>query len=166
MSEKPPVPTIEDLLPGDCLLYAPGRCSLFGWVIAFKTWHMISHCESYIGEGHSVASRDGIGVGTYPTRLSNLTMVLRPLPGTFSLPSALIWYLTVKGQKYDFWGLLRFAWRSKVIADAWDRRQFCSEFLTRWYRNGGLDPFPDEDADAIAPFQLSCTPALRRWWKA
>lgn len=152
---------VQDFLqPGDCLLYrAKG---VFGWLIALKTWHSIAHCEAYIGNGRSVASRDGIGVGVYDTRLSELRYVMRPKPGTFSQPLALnTFYRKYQGQGYDWLGLLRFAWRAEVSATRFNNKQFCSEFLTRYYRAGGLEPFNEaEDADAIAPFQFATSPVF------
>jgi hypothetical protein len=73
----------------------------------------------------------------------------------------MMWFWnTAIGQRYDYWGLLRFAWRSDVVPDAKDNRMFCSEFLTRFYRKGGLTIFGNEDADAIAPFQFLTTSDL------
>lgn len=147
----------DDLQPGDCLLYkAKG---IFGWLISIKTWHAVSHCEVYVGSGLSVASRDGIGVNRYPVRLEGLITVLRPKE-PFQIAQAMRWFWGVQGQKYDWLGLLRFAWRSKVVPDNLDNRMFCSEFATRFYRAGGLDPFNGGDADAIAPFQFRLSPVF------
>ena len=148
MSTPPP---IQFLQPGDCLLYK--ATGLYGWIIGLKTWSMVTHVEIYIGEGQSVASRDGLGVAIYPLRMAQLSHVLRP-HAPIDLHAAMRWFETVRGQKYDWLGLLRFAWRSKVVSDLKDNRQFCSELATRWYRAGGLDPFNGGDADAIAPCQF------------
>ena len=136
----------ECLKPGDVLLYRPD--SVWGWLIAVKTWHPISHCEAYVGHGMSVASRDGIGVGIYPTRFAQLTRILRPAP-PINLEAAMTWFNAVSNQGYDWLGLFRFlTWRDHHPHD----KQFCSAFLTRWLRHGGVVPFaPEEDADAIAP---------------
>ena len=140
------------LEPGDCLLYAPK--GFFGWVISIKTWHAIAHCECYVGNGLSVASRDGIGVGQYDWRRSELKYVLRPNQ-PFDLPAALQRFDSEwRGQGYDWLGLLRFGWRAPVSAFRFQNKQFCSEFLARFYRAGGLDPFNRADADSIAPFQF------------
>jgi hypothetical protein len=149
--------TINDLEPGDCLLYAPK--GVYGKLIAFKTWHGVAHCECYMGNGYSVASRDGKGVGTYPVRLTELIYVLRPNE-PFDRMKAYDWFIDhANGQKYDWWGLLRFVWTKKV-SKAGDDKMFCSEFLTRFYRQGGLQVFNNEDADAIAPFQFLLTEKL------
>lgn len=140
--------------PGDCLLYR--GTGFYSWLIAIKTWHDVSHVEVFVGRDKtgalsSVASRNGIGVGQYPLRLDGLIAVLRPT-APFNLADAMkAFHAKYEGQKYDWLGLLRFAWRSKVVPDCDDNRQFCSEFATRFYRAGGLDPFNNEDADAIAP---------------
>lgn len=138
------------LLPGDCLLYGPKPGSIFGWIIARKTWHGISHCELYVGKGRSCASRDGQGVGQYPLRTDQLAYVLRP---TYPLDWAAYWkwFKDVDGQKYDWWGLLRFVY-TKTGSTGNNDKQFCSEWLTRAYRALKAKVFNDiEDADAIAP---------------
>jgi hypothetical protein len=155
--------TEADLQPGDCLLYQPRRFSIFGHLIAFKTWHKISHCEMYVGDGISLASRDGIGVGAYETRWSELRYVLKTT-APLDFDALNDWFKTVNGQKYDWWGLLRFVYWGGVGAGD-NGRMFCSEFLTRAYRAAGLDPFNGEDADAIVPFQFVTSnvfPVIRR----
>tara|TARA_R110000868_G_scaffold273274_1_gene532486 strand:+ start:121 stop:609 length:489 start_codon:yes stop_codon:yes gene_type:complete len=159
-----PIEVNDILKPGDTLLYSPK--GIFGWLISIKTWNAISHTEIYIGDGYSVAARGGVGVGTYPVRLDQLIYIYRPNK-PFKLAKALKWYLLIsRGQRYDWWGLIRFAWRSKIVADNKDNKQFCSEFATRFYRAGGLDLFNKYDADAVAPFMFSSTPYLDLIWKA
>lgn len=149
---------IESLLqPGDCLLYRPK--GIFGILIALKTWHRIAHCELYIGEGRSVASRDGVGVGIYRLRTTELAYVLRP---TYPLDWFRFWkwFRSVNGQRYDWWGLLRFVW-SRSVGGGNNQRMFCSEFLTRAYRSLGARVFNGaEDADAVAPAQFLLSPNL------
>jgi hypothetical protein len=146
------------LQPSDCLLYKPK--GFFGWVIAIKTWHAIAHCECYIGDGKSVASRDGIGVGEFPLRTTELAYVLRP-NRPFELKLAYDWFSRkARGQGYDWAGLLRFAWRAPVDKLRFNNKQFCSEFCARFYRAGGLDPFNGEDADAVAPCTFKLSPVF------
>lgn len=138
------------LKPGDHLLYTPTKGSIFGALIAVKTWHGISHCELYVGKGKSAAARDGIGVGLFPLRTEQLAYVLRP-QGELDWFAFWTWFRSVNGQKYDWLGLLRFAW-FKSIGTGNDGKQFCSEFLCRAGRKLGLKVFAaTEDADAIAP---------------
>ena len=153
------------LRPGDFLLYRP--TGFFGWLITLKTWHKIAHCECYVGDGYSVASRNGIGVDAYPFRESELALVLRFRPEhTFKLNSALTWFLrAAKGQKYDWLGLLRFTWGTDYIKGDKNNKQFCSEFLTRFSRAGGVDPFNGADADSIAPFEFEISPVFDVIWK-
>jgi hypothetical protein len=149
--------------PGDNLLYkAKG---LFGWVIAARTWHMIAHCECFVGDGKSVASRDGIGVGLYPLRLDGLCVILRPKEPVLLKNAMDVFYRKYRGQGYDWLGLLRFAWRTPVDPKIrFNNEQFCSEFLTRFDRDMGLkDLFNGEDADAIAPFQFELDPAFVKY---
>lgn len=144
------------------MLYRP--VGLFGYLIAIKTWHSISHCEMYIGNGRSVASRDGIGVGDYPVRYSQLAYIMRPnVP--FDLDAALAKFRSVyQGQGYDWKGLLRFASRAEVHPERFRNKQFCSELLTRLCRDGHMkpDPFNGDDADAIAPFEFAESPDFTR----
>lgn len=153
------------LKPGDCLLYnSNGFWSL---IIKIKTWHSVTHCECYIGDGYSIASRDGKGVNAYEYRADDLCAVLRIRPEyPFKLNSALTWFLrAAKGQGYDWWGLLRFTWKSDYCKGDKNNKQFCSEFLTRFYRNGGVDPFNGDDADAIPPFMFMDSPVFDIIWK-
>lgn len=157
------------LLPGDCLLYGrtPFRRSPLGWffgiVINIKTASRFTHVEIYDGDGRSLASRDGKGVGRYPLRLEELAEVRRPTALDFSHELGSRWFQTVEGQKYDWKGLLVFTLAVKQGAAD---RMFCSEFATRFYRKSGLELFnPDDDADKIAPAQLHQTPKLATFWK-
>lgn len=155
-------PKLSDLLAGDCLLYKP--TSLMGLVIAVKTWHWVSHVEVYDCNGCSFASRDGVGVNRYPARGDGLCAVLRPGPAYDHVVAERWFEGHANGQGYDWLGLLVFT--LAVKAGAKDR-MFCSEFATRLYRVGGLEPFnPGEDADRIAPFQFLTSPAFRVLWRA
>src|SRR3954468_21970097 len=98
--------------PGDCLLYRPK--GFFGWVIALKTWHQVAHVEVYVGNGQSVASRDGIGVGLYPFRNTELCAILRPNKEFQIAPALDTFYRKYRGQGYDVMGLLRFEMRAPV----------------------------------------------------
>jgi len=153
------------LQPGDHLLYRPKGIS--GWIITLKTWHKIAHCECYIGNNYSVASRNGRGVNTYITNTKNIAAVLRFKPEfNFKLNSALTWFLqSCRGQRYDWLGLLRFTWGRDYVRGGKNNRQFCSEFLTRFDRAGGVDPFNGEDADAVPPFMFECSPVFDIIWR-
>lgn len=134
------------LLPGDVLLYKPGN--IYARVIAVKTWHPISHVECYIGNGKSVASRDGIGTGTYPVRMADLVTVCRAkVP--FDLPKALAWFAAQPHRPYGWLDLLQFiGWNITAPGIV------CSPFVTEFLRAGGLDPFNGEPAAKIAPFEF------------
>lgn len=151
------------LKAGDVILYRPTKGSIFGWIISIKSWHKISHCECYIGDSFSVASRDGIGVNNYPVRDTEAAVVLRIKPEyKFSLPAALKWFLTVRGQKYDWLGLLVF---TLAVHQGSKDRMFCSEFVTNFLRAGGVEPFsPETSADSVAPFQFETSPIFDLVW--
>jgi hypothetical protein len=174
---------LSKLRPGDCLMYGrtPFRKSpvawLIGTIICIKTWSRFCHVEIYGGNGQSFAARDGVGVGLYPFRSSELLKVRRPDPERYNHRRFLAWFETVDGQKYDWVGLLGFGLNRWKLA--LERRlgmmpaalHFCSEFDTRGYRNGGVHPFNKEiDADAVAPAQFDQVPSPQlttvRGWRA
>jgi len=141
------------LLPGDTLIYRPK--GFFGHLIAIKTWNKhASHVEVYLGNGESFASRDGIGVNVYKLRTHGLSYILRPVP-RLNWDRAWIWIDSVKGQKYDWKGILVF---TLAVGEGSYEKQFCSEAWTRFYRAAGVEPFstyrdgnPLVDADTVAP---------------
>jgi hypothetical protein len=138
--------TTTALKPGDVLLYRP--TGIFGRIIALKTWHRISHVEVAVAPGQALASRDAKGVNDYPLRWAQLACVRRPIV-PFDVDKAFAYFKTVKGQGYDFLGLLAF-FRTK--RGKTNGKQFCSEFATNYYRAGGLEPFHGEDAAVIPPY--------------
>lgn len=147
--------------PGDVLLYESK--GLTGWAIRTKTASNVTHTESYLGNGLSAASRNGIGVDTYPFRHDGLLMVLRPLK-PFRIDLAAQWHESVRGQKYDWAALISFAWAGIVSSQG---KQFCSAHTTRFQRSGGCEPFTVEvDAHKVAPRDFMLSPAYRVTWKA
>lgn len=151
---------LEVILPGDCLVYRP--TSPMGWVIAVKTWARAAHVEGYFGRGWSVASRNGKGVNFYSVRVNGLCLVLRP-KNPLNMPASMEWFHRfARGQKYDWMGLLCF---TLAVRQGAQDRMFCSEFLTRWYRQGGFHPVaPWIDADHVAPAQFVQSPEFLRIW--
>lgn len=133
--------------PGDCLLYRP--VGFFGRLIAIKTWHPLSHVEVYVGNGISVASRDGQGVGHYPLRLGQLAYVLRPTT-PLDLAAGLRYARRMTGTPYGWMDLLNFV---GVNVDA--KGIVCSPFATEFYRACGWRCFPADDPNDIAPFQFT-----------
>lgn len=143
------MPFLRLLKPGDVLLYKPK--GVFGWFIRVKTWHKVAHCEGYVGDGFSVASRDGIGVGKYPLRTSELIIVCRPKPEiVLNWTKAMAWFGLMKGTPYGWGDLLQFA---GLNVDALGI--VCSPFLARFVRKQDYDPFNGEDPLKIAPFQFA-----------
>ena len=142
-----PTPSFK---PGDCLLYSPK--GFFGWVIATKTWHHVAHVEIFNGgtlaAAASFASRDGIGVGRYPLRTSELAYVLRPRK-MLDLACANRWFERVKGTRYGWLELANF-----VGLPLHGGGIFCSQFAAGYYRAAGLDLFPEDPPEKIAPFQF------------
>ncbi len=148
---------IRFLRPGDCLLYRPS--DLFGWLIALKTFNMVSHVEVYAGAGESYASRNGFGVDAYPFRDADLCEVYRPRGG-INWPAAADWFQRVRGQKYDWLGLLCF---TLAVRQGSPDKMFCSECATRLYRAGGVEPFQAEyDADHVPPAYFRSSAEFKR----
>lgn len=130
---------------GDVLLYESG--GFYGWLIKTKTWHHVTHVEIALSPVTSTASRNGIGVGIYPTRTEGLKYVLRP--STFNVASALAYVDVMKGTPYGWLDLLNFmGWhvdRGGIV---------CSPYATEVLRAGGVPVFGHEPALSIAPFQF------------
>lgn len=147
---------LPELLPGDCLLY--NADTLLDLAIRVKTWSPVAHVEVYIGDGLSVASRNGVGVNKYALRKQGITYVLRPNQA-FDQAAALKWfYSNAKGERYDWLGLLCF---TLAVAQGSPNKMFCSEFALRYYRAGGLNPLhPQWDADKTAPGNFLMSPAF------
>lgn len=164
------------LQPGDVLLYRPGKLRdgwagwFFGLLIAIKTWTRVSHCEVYIGDKKSVASRDGRGVAKYPLRLKGLGFVLRPKKQPVDMLHGLKWFYSSTGPNghgYDWWGLLVFSGFLHRLKVSMPNRDFCSEFLCRWCRDGTLNPlFNDQwDSDRTPPSMILSSVALELIWQ-
>lgn len=144
---------LRPLEPGDVLLY--GATGFFGRVIALKTWHPIAHVECYIGNGLSVASRDGIGTGIYPVRTAGLVMICRPkVP--LDVDRALALFTAVPHRPYGWIDLLQFVGLNINTPGI-----VCSPCITEFLRDGGLDPFNGEPAERIAPFQFMTSPVFQ-----
>jgi hypothetical protein len=149
------------LRAGDTMLYFSRDA--VDWAIAIKTWTKLAHVEIYVGNGMSVASRNGVGVGLYPVRWPGLAVVRRSKVSP-NLVAAQRWFnLTANGQKYDWLGLLCFTLAVKQGAPD---RMFCSEFWTRWMRHAGVEPFnPTWDADRTPPSFCYVSGALETIWQ-
>jgi hypothetical protein len=134
------------LSPGDTLLYRPQ--GLFGFFIAAKTWHKIAHVEVYDGQKQSLASRDGIGVGRYPVRLSQLAYVLRPRR-RLDLAAGRAWFDTMNGKPYGWLDLVSFVGLPAIAPGI-----VCSPFAAGFYRASGWNVFPVDPIEKVAPFQF------------
>lgn len=153
-----PVPTV----PGDVLLYS--GAGFWSWAIKVKTWSDVSHCEMVGYDETAMASRDGEGVRTYwPIRSEGLYAVLRVRGGlAFDFDAAWEWHKRQRGQRYDWWGLMRFF----TLGDQTHDKQFCSEYLTRLLRAGGVEPFArGYDADLVSPGMFLASGALVEVWR-
>lgn len=139
------------LKPNDILLYKPA--SFFGRLISIKTWHAISHVEVYkgideSGDRCSYASRDGIGVGKYPLRLTDLVYILRPHKYLDRVAGDQF-FQRLEGTPYGWMDLLNF------IGVPVDRKGIvCSAFVAGYLRAEGWDVFRTDNINKVAPFQF------------
>ena len=145
---------LTEAQPGDVFLFARSN-SIFNLAINIKTWSRFTHCEVAMRDANGwlvmAASRNGLGVSLYDPDLKGLALIMRPVM-PFNQAAALEWFATVSGQGYDWAGLLNFTY-AKVAKN--NNKQFCSEFATRLLRYGGIDLFPEQDADTISPRDFS-----------
>lgn len=144
--------TVQTVNPGDVLLYRSS--SLFGWAIRVKTWSVVNHTETYIGNMEAAASRDGKGVATYEVRRKGLRFICRPnVP--FDFNNGLMWHESVKGQEYDTTGLLVF-YLAKKAGD--NNKMFCSEHTARMANIMDIYPFGKRyDCDRVSPGHFLAT---------
>lgn len=173
------IPT--DLQPGDILLYNSGDIS--DAIIRWKEGDPdTAHVEVYIGDGKSVASRNGIGVkDIYDFRPAGLVHVRRPGGSAtcdqanraptvgegegFDLSSAMEWFAMVKGAPYGWGDIGADAGLIEKPEDAWIRPEVllktgmdCSHFASLFLLAGSRGQFdPAFDARRITPrdFKLS-----------
>ncbi len=127
------VNSFPELQPGDILLYGGG--DVVSRLIQFRTWSDVSHIEIYVGDGRSVASRNGVGVGQYPLRVAGLRRVYRPKV-FLNLLQGLNWFATVNGTPYGWADLLRF-----YLINVPTKGLICSEFADLFFRNCNLPLF-------------------------
>lgn len=147
------------LQPGDCVLYAP--TDIFDYAVALKTWTYVSHVEVFVGNGYSVASRNGEGVGRYPVRLDHIAAVRRPGPG-FDLEKAIAWFYALGKQKYGWRTLLSFVLLNNNPIEG---HMICSEFAAGFYRAGNNPLFAKDWPDYRTPPSLEvATAALITIW--
>lgn len=137
--------TPTPLFAGDHLLYGRTPWDLFGFITSLKTWSPAVHIEIYEGFGMSLASRNGVGVNSYPYREEQLIAVVRP-PNTFEFERGLKWFDGVRGKPYGWLDLLRF-----VGINIKTNGLICSEFVAMFDRVSLSYPFnlnyPEESVD-------------------
>lgn len=138
---------LRSLQAGDCILYKSTGFS--GRIIALKTWHDIGHVEIYDGSSYSWASRDGIGVGHYPWRDTDIAYVLRPNTVKLDLVKGRQYGNSMLGAPYAWLDLLAFVGIKR------DHKGIvCSPFACAFYRACGWNLFPTDDINFIAPFEF------------
>jgi hypothetical protein len=163
-----PIPLLET---GDVLLYGRKPRDFFGLVTRIVTDSPAVHVEMYRGDGMSYASRNGIGVNSYPVRMEQLIAVLRPISlTTLQLKALDHWFFLpykdnpkygVIGRPYGWLDLLEFACNTKFRTDGW----ICSEFVANAFFQMDYHPFSlSFDYGLIDPGDFFKSPALHWIW--
>lgn len=152
------------LRPGDCIVDMPDWWNPIDDIISLKTWTKVCHVRIYVGD-NQVVQCILKGVNIYPFEENGIGGVLEPL-FPFDLAKAMVWfYSTAQGQKYDIPSLFKFYSLGRTKPNL--KAMICSEFGTRFYREGGGVPFnPEADADYISPAQFCQTAAFRFKWQS
>lgn len=158
---------IADAKSGDVWLYS--RTDPISQAIAARTFSRFMHVEVAVVDRQPCSglelftARILTGTKFYPPDPTGLALVLRPtLP--FDQAAAVEWANTVVGQPYDLLGLLAFM--NSRFQGQEDNRLFCSEGCTRFLRRGGIDLFPEADADGISPGMFAHHPFLSVVWRS
>ena len=135
----------DDLCIGDTLLY--NKQSIVNDLIDLKTGDDVAHVEGYVGDGMSVASRNGIGVNIYPFRADGLKMVRR-LAVPFDKERADQWFNSgIKGQPYN-WAALGEFFNLSIDGQGF----ICSVFWAWYLWHGGVYLFaPEYSLEKISP---------------
>jgi hypothetical protein len=147
------------LQPADILLYKP-TADPAGFVIAWRTWHLVGHVEMYLGNGQSYTARIPNGVRIYPWMPQRLKMVLRPV--TPLDMAGVREFIRQRGNLPYGWGdLFEFiGWGGWT----WNPPgEHCGDTVTQAVRAGGLDPFNGESSRLIAPFQFALSNCFQKY---
>lgn len=143
------------LQSGDSILYSTS--DLVDGLIEDHTGGPVAHIEVYEGQGQSVASRNGLGVNRYPLRTVGAIYVLRPNVDV-DVVAATEWFETVKGEGYDWVGLLNFFRPGETVTP---HELFCSAFGCLWYRAGKANLFhPSWYANKLSPVDYLKVPGF------
>lgn len=135
-----------------------------GWIIAIKTWTLLSHVECYEGRGRVIAARLE-GVNVYEQRIDKyLSFVRRPVMDGRQFDVSGAWAAVQKyiGTPYDIGAFEGFInpWCKHRHAS-----RVCSTIAAMWLRGGGCEPFnPDMSANDASPAQFWQTPMLSTIW--
>lgn len=139
------------------LLYSPS--GVFGYAIAvfdikrvLKHGMAISHVEVYKGGGYSYASRDGIGVDTYPLRTSNIACVLEStIP--LDMGDMASGFQAKLGHKYDNATIVSHV--TKGLTEGNHLEEVCSEVAAYLMRcAGNFKLFGNKKPDQVKPIDF------------
>lgn len=147
--------TIPPLQVGDILLYNT-KWSFVDWAIRTRTWSDVAHIEISLGNGTSVACRNGIGVGKFLHRREGLVKV-RCLASSFDLGAAMSWFNTVDKTNYGWTDLFRF-----YGININTKGMICSTFADLFLLNGGIQCFAkDYPSEIVSPRDFETTTAAK-----
>jgi hypothetical protein len=137
-----------ELFPGDHLIYTAFNPVDIGIMVKTGSWGC--HIEIYIGNGLSVASRNGKGIDQYALRTDGLSCVLRPrLP--FDIERGMYWFCRLHPYEKAY------AWRELgnfflPFGTVKCRGMICSVFAAHFDHHSGYHPFNiDWNPNKISP---------------
>ena len=128
----------DNLIVGDfCLYHTP---KFTNDIIDIKTASLVDHIECYIGNGLSLASRNGIGVNVYDFRLEGLVVVRRPTL-VFNRQLVMDWFETIRGAPYG-WGDIIAQANIVTSLPGYDCSHFCACLADKGLLGLFADDFP------------------------
>ena len=146
--------------PGDILLY--DRSGWMNAFIRFKRGEKFSHAAIASQPGFVLEAIQGDVLDERPIRWDGLAGIYR-LTEDFDYEAGYDWFLTVRGQGYDWVGLLSFAFAK--FQGRTNHKMFCSEFVARFFAKLGRPLFsPITDADAVSPGMIPYSPFVKEVW--
>lgn len=149
------------ILPGDILLY--DRDGLMNAFIRFKRGEKYSHVAIASSPGHVIEAIQGKSLDERPLRFDGLKAIYRHTE-PIDFEAGYRWFENeARGQKYDWIGLLSFAWAK--FQGRQNDKMFCSEFVARFFAKIGKPLFSDiTDADAVSPGMIPYSPFVKPVW--
>lgn len=153
---------LNELMPGDVLLYRTSRKALLPTLIMKFTKSPYSHAEIYVGDGWSV-SAEWYGI-TYKNLVGKGRVFVDVLRHNgVGVPTAVVAEYARRsvGAPYDYFHLLSFPWLTRLgaILRSADKAFICSEHVGWCYKKAGIMLRPSVSA-LLAPVDIAYSKKL------